>query len=98
MVKNFSLLFTLCSLLFAVHLSAEEKYVAFTFDDGPHPYYTEQILKILKDYSVHATFFLVGAQAEKYPELVKLIISEGHEIGNHSFDNHRLISQPIARF
>jgi len=96
MVKNFSLLFALCSLLFAVPLSAEEKYVAFTFDDGPHPYYTEQLLKILRNYSVHATFFLVGAQAEKHPEIVKLIISQGHEIGNHSFDNHRLITQPIA--
>lgn len=83
-------------MLFALPLSAEEKYVAFTFDDGPHPYYTEQLLKILKNYSVHATFFLVGAQVEKYPEIVKLIISQGHEIGNHSFDNRRLIYQPIA--
>lgn len=63
------------------------KTVVLTFDDGPHPEWTPQILDILKAEGVHATFFEVGAQAEREPELVKRVIAEGHEIGNHSFSH-----------
>lgn len=64
------------------------KTIAFTFDDGPHPYYTERLLKILKDSQVHATFFVVGKQVEKHPELLQLIFRDGHEIANHTY-SHR---------
>lgn len=64
--------------------------VALTFDDGPHPTYTPQILAILKKYNVKATFFLVGMNAENYPELVKKIHDEGHVIGSHTMTHPML--------
>ena len=63
------------------------KCVALTFDDGPHPEYTDQILDILDKYGVKATFFVVGENAERYPETVKRIIASGHEIGNHTWSH-----------
>lgn len=58
--------------------------VALTFDDGPHPRYTPQILDILAEYGVEATFFMVGSNAAYHPELVERVLAEGHEIGNHT--------------
>jgi peptidoglycan-N-acetylglucosamine deacetylase len=58
--------------------------VALTFDDGPNPIFTPQILAILKKNNIKATFFVVGVNAEKYPELIKQIYAEGHVIGSHS--------------
>ncbi|GBC98430.1 Peptidoglycan-N-acetylglucosamine deacetylase [bacterium HR17] len=63
------------------------KVVALTFDDGPHPIFTPQILDILKGYGVRATFFLIGERAERYPELARRIVAEGHEIGNHTYSH-----------
>src|SRR3954471_15062973 len=62
-----------------------EHQVALTFDDGPDPKWTPQVLDILKARGVKAAFFLVGVNAEKYPDLVRRIVAEGHEIGNHSY-------------
>ncbi|PYL02650.1 MAG: hypothetical protein DME32_05920 [Verrucomicrobia bacterium] len=59
--------------------------VALTFDDGPDPEWTPKILDILKAAKVKAAFFLVGVNAERYPNLVKRIVNEGHEIGNHTY-------------
>jgi polysaccharide deacetylase family sporulation protein PdaB len=67
-----------------------KKLVALTFDDGPDNNYTLQILDILKEYDVKATFFLVGVQVEKYPETAKKIVEEGHSIGNHSWSHKDL--------
>lgn len=61
--------------------------VALTFDDGPNEIYTPQVLEILARYNVKATFFLVGAEAERYPDIVRRILSEGHAIGNHTWDH-----------
>jgi peptidoglycan-N-acetylglucosamine deacetylase len=61
--------------------------LTLTFDDGPDPLYTPKILDVLKQYDIKATFFVIGSQAQKYPELLKRIVSEGHTIGNHTF-NH----------
>ncbi|MFD0589968.1 polysaccharide deacetylase family protein [Paenibacillus sp. GCM10027627] len=66
------------------HHGKKEKLVALTFDDGPDPNYTTAILDILKEKGVKATFFVVGTQVEKYPDIMKRIHEEGHEIGNHS--------------
>jgi peptidoglycan/xylan/chitin deacetylase (PgdA/CDA1 family) len=60
--------------------------VALTFDDGPSPY-TAQVLDILRRDHVRATFFLCGANAERYPELVRRIRAEGHQIGNHTYSH-----------
>src|SRR5438128_397640 len=62
-----------------------EHQVALTFDDGPDPRWTPKILDILKAANVKAAFFLVGANAEHYPGLVRRIVDEGHEIGNHTY-------------
>ena len=62
--------------------------VALTFDDGPDPAFTPQILGVLKKYQVYATFFVVAEKAKKYPELIRQIKAEGHQIGVHSL-NHR---------
>jgi cellulose synthase/poly-beta-1,6-N-acetylglucosamine synthase-like glycosyltransferase/spore germination protein YaaH/peptidoglycan/xylan/chitin deacetylase (PgdA/CDA1 family) len=63
----------------------KEKTIALTIDDGPASPYTAQMLDELKAEGVHATFFLIGQNAERYPNLVKRIWREGHEIGNHTF-------------
>jgi len=62
-----------------------EKKMVLTFDDGPHPVYTRQILDILDKYNVVANFFIVGIEAEKNIPLVKRIYNSGHEISNHTF-------------
>ncbi|WP_198588183.1 polysaccharide deacetylase family protein [Geodermatophilus chilensis] len=61
--------------------------VALTFDDGPSPRWTPQLLDILRRNGVKATFYLVGAEVEKYPDLTRRIAAEGHTIGNHSWDH-----------
>ncbi len=62
--------------------------VALTFDDGPHPRYTEEILDILAEYHVTATFFIIGINAINYPEDLQKIVASGCEIGNHT-ESHR---------
>ncbi|MCY7410877.1 MAG: polysaccharide deacetylase family protein [Chitinophagales bacterium] len=62
----------------------DKKKIYLTFDDGPTPRITESILQTLNDYLAKATFFLVGENALRYPELVQSIKSEGHSIGNHT--------------
>ncbi|GIJ21717.1 polysaccharide deacetylase family protein [Micromonospora lutea] len=61
--------------------------VALTFDDGPHPDYTPQVLAILREYRVTATFCVVGKNAQAYPWLVEQIVAEGHTLCNHSWDH-----------
>lgn len=62
--------------------------IALTFDDGPHPYQTKQILDILERYQVSATFFMVGVNVENYPDAARAVIEAGHEVGNHTY-SHR---------
>jgi peptidoglycan/xylan/chitin deacetylase (PgdA/CDA1 family) len=62
-----------------------EKELCLTFDDGPHPDVTPHILEILEARNVQAVFFCNGREAEKYPELVNLIVSKGHLVGNHGY-------------
>ncbi len=73
------------------HVNTDEKLVALTFDDGPSPVWTPQVLDELKRAHIKATFFMIGDHAEKYPEVAKRVAREGHEIGNHSYDHHVLI-------
>ncbi|CFX86399.1 Polysaccharide deacetylase [Syntrophomonas zehnderi OL-4] len=62
-----------------------QKLVALTFDDGPDPLYTPAILEILKNYQLQATFFVVGENAQAYPELLIRMIEAGHEVENHTY-------------
>lgn len=64
--------------------------VALTFDDGPNPIYTPQILAILKKYHIKATFFMVGVNAKKYPDMVKLVEADGHAVNSHSLTHPML--------
>src|SRR5882757_1190920 len=64
---------------------AKPNKIAITFDDGPDPQFTPQILDVLKTENVKATFFLIGIQADKYSSVTRRIFNEGHEIGNHTF-------------
>ena len=59
-----------------------------SFDDGPNPKYTEQILDILKEYDIKATFFMLGKYMEKYPEIAQRVKEEGHAVGCHSYDHN----------
>jgi len=63
------------------------KQVALTFDDGPSNNLTSEILDILSSYGIKGTFFVVGKNAEKYPEILRRSYAEGHEIGNHTFSH-----------
>ena len=66
------------------HVNSANK-IALTFDDGPHPRYTPEILELLEEYKIHATFFLVGENVTYYPEVARAIAQHGHEIGNHTY-------------
>ena len=65
-------------------LDPDGKYIALTFDDGPHKTVTDRVLNTLKEYDAKATFFMLGNQVDYYPSLVQRVAEEGHEIGNHS--------------
>ncbi|QLE56288.1 polysaccharide deacetylase family protein [Nostoc sp. TCL26-01] len=68
-----------------VKLNEQNKVIALTFDDGPAPKYTEQILHILKQNNIKATFFCVGEMVHYFPVIAKLEVSDGHAIGNHTW-------------
>jgi peptidoglycan-N-acetylglucosamine deacetylase len=67
--------------------SSRENILYLTFDDGPDPEVTSAILKILKANAANATFFCVGENVKKYPELLHSILEEGHSVGNHTFSH-----------
>ena len=69
------------------------KQIALSFDDGPHPRYTKEILSILKEYGISATFFVIGINAELYPETLKMVADAGCEIGNHTYSHDRLANR-----
>jgi peptidoglycan/xylan/chitin deacetylase (PgdA/CDA1 family) len=68
-----------------------QRVMALTFDDGPHPQATREILALLKQHDAKATFFVVGQHAQTYPEIIQEIYRDGHELGNHSWDHRHLI-------
>lgn len=71
--------------LVACNQSPEVKRIYLTFDDGPDPKYTPALLKVLEKHNIKATFFVTGAQSEKFPEIVKQTYEAGHIIANHSY-------------
>ena len=73
------------------HVDTKEKVVALTYDDGPNPPYTNQLLNLLERLQVKATFFVVGKNVEQHPETVQLLVSKGHELGNHSYSHAQLV-------
>ena len=67
-----------------------ENKIALTFDDGPHPRQTPEILDILDEYGIKATFFVIGVNVKNYPEAFQETIRRGHEIGNHTYSHPHL--------
>lgn len=79
-------------------LPLADKEVVLTFDDGPLPPYSKEVLDILAEQCVKATFFLIGQQAHEYPELVRRIYQEGHTVGTHTEDHPlRMYKLPIEQ-
>jgi peptidoglycan-N-acetylglucosamine deacetylase len=72
------------------------KQIALTFDDGPDPEWTPQILDILKAKHVPATFFVIGSNMEAHPGLVQQILADGHEVGNHTYTHPNLADTPLT--
>ena len=77
-----------------MHGDRTRKWIALTFDDGPHPGYTPRILSILEKYGVRATFFVVGKKAEQYPDLIRQQAEAGHSVGNHTYHHVNLTRIP----
>ena len=99
MRKNILLwLFALVLLFAAVPTAAASgqspKLVALTFDDGPCQY-TQRLLDGLAERGAKATFFVQGIKAEQYPDLIRRMIAEGHQVGNHSYDHPNLSQIPL---
>lgn len=70
--------------------ATEEKRIALTFDDGPHPIYTAKLLEGLRERGIVATFFVTGENAKLYPELVLQMKEDGHIVGNHTYHHVQL--------
>jgi peptidoglycan/xylan/chitin deacetylase (PgdA/CDA1 family) len=73
--------------LYTVSGPKRSRGICLTFDDGPHPEHTPALLDVLCCLGVPATFFVVGREAEQYPDLVRRIVAEGHDVGHHSFSH-----------
>jgi peptidoglycan-N-acetylglucosamine deacetylase len=73
------------------HGDPQQKKIALTFDDGPSAVYTEQVLNILAHYQVKATFFMVGENVAKYPQISRMVAQAGHSIENHSYSHPNMI-------
>lgn len=74
--------------LFLVRGPKSRAAVSLTFDDGPHPEYTPRLLDQLAEHRIPATFFLVGSEAERHPNLVRRIVRDGHQLGNHTWHHY----------
>lgn len=72
-----------------VRLNSEKKVIALTFDDGPAPHTTPQVLDILKQNNIKATFFLIGRNLKNFPQIGQQIVADGHAIGNHTWHHWR---------
>jgi len=71
---------------------SSQPYVAMTFDDGPHPQNTPRLLNMLRDRNIKATFYVIGGNVDRHPHIVRRIVAEGHEIGNHTYTHRKLTS------
>jgi peptidoglycan/xylan/chitin deacetylase (PgdA/CDA1 family) len=76
---------------YVARVDTQERVVALTFDDGPNPYHTPRVLAALDQHQVKATFFMMGRNVERYPEVAREVMRRGHEIGNHSYSHPKLV-------
>ena len=89
------LLGLLPSRLVTTRMRSREKVLFLTFDDGPDPEHTPPVLDLLKAHDATATFFLIGNRIDDHPEVVRRIVEEGHELGNHSWSHPFMSDLPI---
>lgn len=80
-------------MIWEVHTS--QKVIALTFDDGPDPSETDQILAVLRQYNAKCTFFAIGKRIAAYPDVARRVITDGHELANHTY-NHIYFKKPIS--
>lgn len=78
-------------------VETSDSVIAITFDDGPLPDATARVLDALATHDARATFFLIGSEIERYPEVARAIVDAGHEIGNHSFSHPIMLGMPLRR-
>ncbi|MDQ0748825.1 cellulose synthase/poly-beta-1,6-N-acetylglucosamine synthase-like glycosyltransferase/peptidoglycan/xylan/chitin deacetylase (PgdA/CDA1 family) [Streptomyces africanus] len=78
-------------------LRVPDRRLVLTFDDGPDPIWTPKVLDVLKEHDAHAVFFVTGTMASRYPDLVRRIVEEGHEVGLHTFNHPDLSYQSKKR-
>jgi cellulose synthase/poly-beta-1,6-N-acetylglucosamine synthase-like glycosyltransferase/peptidoglycan/xylan/chitin deacetylase (PgdA/CDA1 family) len=78
-------------------LTVPDHRLVLTFDDGPDPTWTPKVLDVLKKHHAHAVFFVTGTMTSRYPELVKRMVEEGHEVGLHTFNHPDLSFQSTKR-
>jgi peptidoglycan/xylan/chitin deacetylase (PgdA/CDA1 family) len=83
--------------IFVLSASRGSRKVALTFDDVPDPRYTPKVLDVLRDKKVSATFFAVGTRSLKYPNIVRRIHREGHNLGNHSYNHPDFSKLPLKK-
>ena len=77
---------------FVWRLPGGSRKIALTFDDGPDPTFTSQVLDLLAGMDAKATFFVIGRHVERYPELAQRVVREGHAIGGHTYDHRVIVS------
>ena len=76
---------------YVARVDTEERVVALTFDDGPNPVHTPRVLAVLDQHHVQATFYMMGRNVERYPDVARDVLRRGHEIGNHSYSHTKLV-------
>ncbi len=94
--RKIRLLGLLPSRLVTTRVRTSEKVLYLTFDDGPDPEFTPPILDLLKAHGATATFFLIGNRIDEHPEVVRRIVDEGHQLGNHSWSHPFMSDLPLA--
>ncbi len=78
------------------HVATRDSVVALTFDDGPTPAHTDSILAVLRRERARATFYVLGGDLERNPELGRRIVAEGHVLGNHTWSHPRMVGQALS--
>ncbi|RKY83798.1 chitooligosaccharide deacetylase [candidate division KSB1 bacterium] len=97
-LQQYSLLYKCVQIIFPwaiCRVKNSPNRIYLTFDDGPHPQQTPQILDILRKYQIKASFFVLGFRSQENPHLLKQIIAAGHALGNHAYTHRRLWKCPI---
>jgi peptidoglycan/xylan/chitin deacetylase (PgdA/CDA1 family) len=78
------------------HFSTSDSVAALTFDDGPSPEFTPELLRILAKHEAHATFFMLGEAARNNPDIVRQVAQKGHTIGNHSWNHPSFVNLSVS--